>query len=83
MIISEDRWRILLGIIVCSVFTIPLYWYIIIFGKPVIEQFSDLQIQELLLFASTSILAFIGLIILCLSVIFMFIKLICTCKNFY
>ena len=43
IIIKESRLYILLGIIVCSLFTFPLFWYVKIFGQPIFERFYDLS----------------------------------------
>ena len=80
IVIIENRLYILGAIVYCSVFCFSLFWTTSIFVQPIIEGFSDLNIKELLLFGSTSILTFIGFIILCLSTIFMLIKLFIPAK---
>ena len=80
IIIKESRLYILLGIIICSLFTFPLFWYVKIFGQPIFERFYDLNIKEIIIFGSTSFLAGLVFIILCLSILFMLIKLFIPAK---
>ena len=80
IIIKESRLYILLGIIVCSLFTFPLFWYVKIFGQPIFERFYDLSIKEIIIFGSTSFFAGLVFIILCLSILFMLIKLFIPAK---
>ena len=80
IIIKESRLYILLGIIVCFLFTFPLFWYVKIFGQPIFERFYDLNIKEIIIFGSTSFFAGLVFIILCLSILFMLIKLFIPAK---
>ena len=74
-VFAESRLYIFVGILICSIFTTPLYWYTKIFGQPVFEGIKDLSIREVILFGGTSILTGIGFVVLCLSIIFMIIRL--------
>ena len=80
IIIKESRLYILLGIIVCFLFTFPLFGYVKIFGQPIFERFYDLNIKEIIIFGSTSFFAGLVFIILCLSILFMLIKLFIPAK---
>ena len=76
IIIIENRFRIFIGIVICIIFAIPVFFYIEIFANPIIENFSNLQANEIFIFGSSVFLAVIGLFILCISILFMTFKLL-------
>ena len=79
-VFAESRLYIFIGILICSIFTIPLYWYTKIFGLPVFEDIQKLSLKEIILFGSTSIISGFVFVILCLSIFFMIIRLFVPAK---
>ena len=76
----ENRFKIFIGLLIAIIFTLPVIGYLWIFTKPLLDRLSELRLKEIILFGGFSVLCFLGLCLLLISIMFMLFKMFAPAK---
>lgn len=78
--LKENRFKIFIGLLIAIAFTFPLIGYLCVFTEPLLDRLQELSLKEIILFGGTTVVCFVGLCLLLISIIFMLFKIFAPAK---